>query len=288
VAEISAKDVKALRDKSGAGMMDCKRALSDAGGDLDKAVDLLRERGLAKAGKRAGRATSEGAIGIALQGTRAGMVELGCETDFVAKTEDFQALAQELAQVVAEQQAQEVERVLGAKLGAVSAEERIAATISKVGENVQLKRAACIAVDAGTTGGYVHAGGKLGVIVGLRGGSGDQVEALAKDLAMHVAAHDPTPVSVERSGVPEAVIAKERELLRREAEQSGKPANVIDRIVEGRLNKFYAENCLLEQGFVKDPDRSVGDLVKEASAGAGAELSVVGFARFKVGEAGEE
>jgi len=282
VAQISASDVKALREKTGAGMMDCKKALSEAGGDPEKAVEYLRERGLAKAGKRAGRATSEGAIGIALAGDAAGIVELGCETDFVARTDDFQELARRLAQVVAgTPEADSPQAALDARLDGTPVSEHITQTISKVGENIELKRVDRVAVPGGVTGGYVHAGGKLGVIVGLRGG-GD--EELAKDVAMHVAAHDPTPLSVDRSGVPEEMVAKERDMLRREAMQSGKPEKVIDKIVEGRLGKFFSESCLLEQAFVKDPDRSVGEVVKAAGDG----IEVVGFRRYKLGEASEE
>jgi elongation factor Ts len=289
VASIKASDVKALRDKTGAGMMDCKRALSDAEGDLEKASDLLRERGLAKAGKRAGRATSEGAIGIAVEGGRAGIVELGCETDFVAKTDDFQQLAQEVAAVMSgSDDAEDVEHLLEAPLGDGSIADRITATISRVGENIELKRVARIRVEDGITGGYTHVGGRLGVIVGVRAASGDErVQVLARDLAMHVAAADPTPVAVDRSEVPTELIEKERDLLRREALQSGKPEKVIDRIVDGRINKYYAENCLVEQTFVKDPDKSVGDIVKEVAGAIGGEVVVSAFRRFKLGETSE-
>jgi elongation factor Ts len=289
VASIKASDVKALRDKTGAGMMDCKRALSDAEGDLEKASELLRERGLAKAGKRAGRATSEGAIGIAMEGGRAGIVELGCETDFVAKTDDFQQLAQEVAAVMSGiDDAEDVEQLLAAPLGDGSVADRITATISRVGENIELKRVARIRVEDGITGGYTHIGGKLGVIVGVRAASGDErVQALARDLAMHVAAADPTPIGVDRSEVSAELIEKERDLLRREALQSGKPEKVIDRIVDGRVNKYYAENCLVEQAFVKDPDTSVGDMLKQVAGAIGGEVSVCAFRRFKLGETSE-
>ena len=286
MADISAKDVKALRDHTGAGMMDCKRALADAAGDTDKALGLLRERGLAKAGKRAGRATSEGSVGIALSGASAGLIELGCETDFVAKTDEFQACAAEIASAVAEDASvQSAEQASAATLGAGTVEARVSALATKVGENVQLKRASRLAVEGGFTGGYVHAGGKLGVIVGLRTSlAADAAQVLAKDIAMHIAATDPTPIAVDRDGVPADMADKERELLRRQAEQSGKPENVIERIVEGRMNKFYQEYCLLEQAFVKDADRSVGDLLGAAGEGAG----VTGFIRFRVGESEDE
>jgi elongation factor Ts len=281
VAQISAGDVKALREKTGAGMMDCKNALSDAGGDTEKAVELLRERGLAKAGKRAGRATSEGAIAVAIDGPTAGMVELGCETDFVAKTDAFQDLAAEVAAVVAATgEATTPEAALASKLGDGTVADKVNATISTVGENIELKRVGRIDVGGGVVGGYVHMGGKLGVIVGLVGGG---TEELAKDVAMHVAAHDPTPIAVSRDDVPTDVVEKERELLKREALQSGKPEKVIEKIVDGRINKFYAENCLLEQGFVKDPDQTIGDLVKKAGDG----ITVQSFTRFKLGEGSE-
>jgi len=282
VAQISAGDVKALREKSGAGMMDCKRALADAGGDMEKAGELLRERGLAKAGKRAGRATSEGTIGVAIEDRTAGIIELGCETDFVAKTETFQGLAARVARIVATSpDIASPEAALAAKLDSGTVQDEITATIATVGENIELKRVARVEVSDGVVGGYVHMGGKLGVVVGLSGGGDD---GLARDVAMHVAAHDPTPIAVSRADVPAEVVDKERELLRREALQSGKPEKVIDKIVDGRINKFYAENCLLEQAFVKDPDRTVGDLVKSAGSG----VSVVAFRRFKLGEAQEE
>ncbi len=289
MAEISANDVKALRDKTGAGMMDCKRALGDAGGDLAKAVDLLRERGLAKAVKRQGRETSEGTIGMALAGRSGALVELRCETDFVAKTRVFQELAGELSARVAEDAALAgVPALLEAKLGAERTQERLQATVGRLGENVVLERVARIAVDAdGRVGGYVHAGGKLGVLVALRTQLADGVDALAKDLAMHVAAADPTPVAVDRDGVPGSLLERERELYRRQAQQEGKPPNVIERIVEGRVAKFYKEACLLEQPFVKDPDRSVRQVLAEAVKQLGGPLEVAGFVRFKLGEVAE-
>jgi elongation factor Ts len=289
VAEIAANDVKALRDKTGAGMMDCKRALADAGGDVAKAGELLRERGLAKAVKRQGREAHEGTIGMAFAGGAGALVELRCETDFVAKTPVFQALAGELAGAAAQQASlADVPALLQAKLGAEKVEERIQAAAGRLGENVVLERVARVAVDGeGRVGGYVHAGGKLGVLVALRTPLADGVDALAKDLAMHVAAADPTPVAVDRDGVPAALLERERALYRRQAEQEGKPPNVIERIVEGRVAKFYKEACLLEQPFVKDPERSVRQVVGEAARKLGSPVDVVGFVRFKLGEGAE-
>jgi elongation factor Ts len=288
VAEITAAAVKALRDQTGAGMMDCKRVLADAGGDVKRAVELLRERGLAKAGKREGRATSEGQIAVALRGNAGAMVELACETDFVARTDAFADLARELASALAADPALDgPEALLASDLRGAPAHERVREAIAVLGENVVLKRAARLALaGAGTVGGYVHAGGKLGVLVGLAcEGRGPALDTLARDLAMHVAAADPSPLAVERSGVAPELLASERGIYRRQAEQEGKPAKVLDKIVEGRVAKFLAEVVLLEQAFVKDPDRSIRDLVRDVGKQLGCEVSVTGFRRFKLGEA---
>jgi elongation factor Ts len=290
VAEISAQAVKALREQTGAGMMDCKRVLADAGGDLKRAVELLRERGLAKAGKREGRATSEGVIAIALAGARGGIVELGCETDFVARTDDFGGLAAELARAVAsDPQAGSAAALAQAPIDGEKVADRISAAIAKLGENIVVKRARHLTAPAGgTVGGYLHAGGKLGVLVALATkASGPRVEALAKDVAMHVAAADPSPLAVDRAGVPAELLAGERAIFRKQAEQTGKPPALLDKIVEGRVAKFLSEICLLEQPFVKDPDRSVGDLLREAGRELGGAVAVTAFERFKVGGGGE-
>lgn len=287
MAEISAAAVKALRDQTGAGMMECKKALGDAAGNVERAIELLRERGLAKGAKRAGRATSEGAIALALQETAAGIVELGCETDFVAKTDDFQGLAQAVARAaLAHPDAKTPEQLLARE----KLREQVQATSGKLGENVELKRCARLAVPGtGRTGGYVHAGGRLGVIVALETAArGDDLERLAKDVAMHVAAHDPSPVAIDREGVPKPLLEKETEILRRQAEAEGKPPQVTERIVEGRLKKFYTEVCLLEQAFVKNPDQSVRQLLEEAGKKLGQPVRVAGFVRFKLGETATE
>jgi len=285
MAEISAQAVKALREQTGAGMMDCKRALAEAGGDLARAVEVLRERGLAKAGKREGRATSEGVIAIASRGTTGGMVELGCETDFVARTDDFQALGQALAEAVAaDASLADAEALLASTQGGESVAERVKAAIAKLGENVVVKRVARIDLPGeGTIGGYVHAGGKLGVLVGLSGRAEGDLGAVAKDVAMHVAAADPSPVAVDREGVPAELLAKEREIYRKQAIQEGKPEKILDRIVEGKLAKFVSDICLVEQAFVKDPDKSVGERLKEAG-----DVRVHAFERFKLGQSDEE
>jgi elongation factor Ts len=286
MASVSAADVKKLRTQTGAGMMDCKRALADAKGDLGRATDLLRERGLASAGKRAGRETSEGVVAIARSGSAGSIVELGCETDFVARTDEYQALSDEIAQLVlADPDLASVEQVLAAPLGDGKVADRLNAAISRLGENVELKRARRLSAPAGVTGGYVHAGGKLGVLVSVHSdGKGEALETLAKDIAMHVAAVDPTPLAVDRDSVDPALVEKERAILHAQATQSGKPENVIEKIVEGRLRKFFSENCLLEQAFVKDSDVRVEEVAKRVAAEIGADVKITEFVRFRLGE----
>jgi elongation factor Ts len=288
VSQISAKSVKELRDKTGAGMMDCKRALSDAEGDPERANELLRERGLAKAGKREGRKTTEGVVAIALDTAGiAGMVELGCETDFVARTDEFIAMGDALAKLVlSDPGLATVEGLSAASLDGETVAARITAAITKLGENVVLNRVARLgAMGTGVGGGYVHAGGKLGVIVSLAtSGSGEVLDTLAKDVAMHVAAADPSPIAIDRSGVDSAMLESERAIFRTQAMQGGKPEKIIDKIIEGRINKYLSEICLLEQAYVKDPDRTIGALLSEAASSAGVEIAISGYQRFKLGE----
>ncbi len=291
MAEISAAAVKALRDRTGAGMMECKKALADAGGAVDRAIELLRERGLAKGVKRAGRATSEGTIALAVVDGAAGIVELGCETDFVAKTDDFVAVANALARAAAElPEAETPDDLLSVQQAGRPLREAMQAASGKLGENIELKRFARLGGRGQSkAGGYIHAGGRLGVIVSLEtAAQAAGVHGLAKDVAMHVAAHDPSPVSIDRSGVPKDLIEKEAELFRRQAQQEGKPPPVIERIVEGRLKKYYAEVCLVEQAFVKNPDLSVARLLDEAGKKLGQPVNVTGFVRFKLGETATE
>jgi elongation factor Ts len=247
-------------------MMDCKKALSEAEGDVEKAMELLRASGLAKAGKRAGRDTSEGAVVFKADGGKGAIIELGCETDFVANTPDFQGLAQRVLDAVAEAgNVNDVDTALALPFEGSTMDDVLKIFVGKVGENVQLKRVASVSVD-GVTGGYIHSGGTLAVLV-----------------AMHVAAHDPTPMAVDRDGMPAAEVEKERTFLVQQAKDSGKPDNVIEKMVDGRMNKYFQENTLLAQGFVKDPDKTVGDLVKAA----GSDVSVAAFVRFQLGNTGD-
>jgi elongation factor Ts len=287
VAEISASVVKHLRDKTGAPMMDCKKALADADGDQAKAFELLRERGLAKAAKRAGKETSEGTIALATGDGAAALIELGCETDFVAKTPDFQALAGSLAKAAVEANAATPDAVLAANVGGAKGADVIAAAVGRIGENIQLKRVEKLAAPGGVTGGYIHAGGKLGVMVALATSArGEAVNALAKDVAMHVAAADPSPIAIDRDGVPKAALERESEIFRKQALAEGKPEKIALRIVEGRIKKYYTEVCLLEQPFVKDPDKSVAQLLADASGKLAAPVQVTAFVRFRLGETG--
>ena len=262
--------------------MDCKKALGEAEGDVERAIEVLREKGLAKAAKRAGRDTSEGAVAVSIEGGLGTIVELGCETDFVAKNDQFQTLVQEIADALrAAGGTGDVESALATPMGGETVESQISAAVSRVGENIQLKRASSLETD-GVVGGYVHGVGKLGVLVGIAGASGAEGAGAARDLAMHVAAADPTPLAVDRDGVDPALVEKEKSILRAQALESGNPEKIVDNIVTGRINKFFAEHCLLEQPFVKDPDRKVEDVVGSLEG-----ASVSDFVRFKLGESAE-
>lgn len=287
---ISAQAVKQLREKTGAGMMDCKRALGDAKGDAERAFELLRERGQARAAKRAGRETSEGLIAMALDGAVAGLVEIGCETDFVARTADFQSLATLAATAAAANPAAQSAEALGqVECEGEPLSARIQAAIGKLGENIVLKRHARIAAgpggEAGCAGGYIHAGGKLGAIVALATkAQGPEVAGLARDLAMHVAAADPSPIALTREDIPAEVLQRETAILQKQVEGEGKPAQVAAKIVEGRLRKFYSEVCLLEQPFVKDSKQSVRQFLEESAARIGEPVQIAGFVRYRLGE----
>ena len=286
MAEISAAAVKELRERTGAGMMECKKALTEANGDGEKAVTLLRERGLAKAARREGRTSNEGTIAMALAGEAGALVEIGCETDFVARTDEFQHFANQLAAVAAQSGADSPEALGAAPLDGETVAQRIVAVAAKLRGNVLCKRVARLAAPGGLVGGYVHAGGKLGVLVALRTAArGAGAEAVAKEVSMHVAAADPSPVALDRSGVPAELLANERELFAKQAAQTGKPEKVIEKIVEGRINKFYAEICLLEQPFVMNPDHTIEQMLAQKSKELGSEITVSDFVRFRLGAA---
>lgn len=271
---ISAQMVKELRERTGSGMMECKKALVETGGDLDAAVELMRKQGLAKADKKAGRIAAEGTILIEQSGDgrSAVMVEVNCETDFVATGAEFRAFAEGVARTALESGAAgAVDTLMSAKLGGKTLEETRRELVAKIGENITVRRFERMRPTGDRIGAYLH-GTRIGVLVDLAGGD----DELARDIAMHIAAS--RPVCVDESGVPPDLLAKEREIIAAQSQQEGKPAAIIEKMVEGRLRKYLAEITLLGQPFVKNPDQTVGQRVKAAGA------TVRGFVRMEVGE----
>ena len=269
---VTAAMVKELRDRTGAGMMECKKALVETQGDMDAAIESLRKSGLAQADKKAGRVAAEGRIALAVSddGRKAVMVEVNCETDFVAKDENFNAFADAVARNALAEDPADVETLMASGLDGATVEETRQALVSKIGENVQVRRFVRTSTD-GSLGAYVH-GGRIGVLVDLADGSG----ALARDLAMHVAAMNPGFVSAD--DVPADVVAREKDILVAQAEATGKPPEIIEKMVVGRLRKHLAGITLLGQPFVKDSDLTVAQLLEQNGA------SVRGFDRLAVGE----
>jgi elongation factor Ts len=287
MANITANMVKELRDKTGAGMMDCKAALSESGGDLENAVDWLRKKGLAKAAKKAGRLAADGLIGVAVKANKGVVVEVNSETDFVARNDLFQGLVKMIADVALDVGA-DVDKILDARVGDRNVADAIAETIAKIGENITLRRAAGLAVGKGAIGSYVHNSvtdglGKIGVIVALESaGKGDELKAFGRMVAMHVASAN--PLAVDASGLDAATIERERNVLAEKFKAQGKPANVIEKIVESGLKTFYKEVCLLNQAFIFDDKKSVAQALKESEGKAGAPIKIAGFVRYALGE----
>jgi elongation factor Ts len=268
---ISAKMVKELRDKTGAGMMDCKKALTATDGDMTKAVDWLREKGIAKAAKKAGRVAAEGAVAsyVTPDGKVGALVEINCETDFAAGNEQFKELTAKIAKHIAETKPADLDALNDSEIDGEKVSAIITNATATIGEKVSLRRFVCYE-SAGNLATYIHMGGRIGVLVNLTGGDAQ----LGKDVAMQIAAA--APIAVDESGVPADVIAHEKEVSRQEALESGKPEKIVDRIVEGRIKKYYKEVCLNEQAFVKDPDKQIKDIL------GGNEVKE--FTRFQLGE----
>jgi elongation factor Ts len=289
MANISAGMVKELRDKTGAGMMDCKAALGETGGDLEAAVDWLRKKGLAKAAKKAGRVAAEGLIGVALAANKAIVVEVNSETDFVARNDLFQGLVKMIADVALTAGA-DVAKILAARVGDRTVADAISETIAKVGENMTLRRAALLSVGKGMMASYVHNAvsdglGRIGVIVGLESdGDPDELKAFGRMLAMQVASANPQ--SIDSSGLDPAVVERERNVLAEKFKAQGKAANVIDKIVESGLKTFYKEVCLLDQSFIFDEGgkKNVAQAMKESESRARAPIRITGFVRYALGE----
>jgi elongation factor Ts len=287
MATITAAMVKDLREKTGAGMMDCKQALNEAGGDMEAAVDWLRKKGLSKAAKKAGRVAAEGLIAAVTAGTKGVVVEVNSETDFVARNEQFQGLVKMIGQVALDA-GTDVEAIKAAKVGGVTVDTAIADAIATIGENMTLRRAAQISVGSGVVASYVHNAvtdglGKMGVIVALEStGKADELAALGRQIAMHVAASNPQALDAA-SLDPEAV-RREKDVMADKYRQQGKPEAMIEKIVESGLKTYYKEVTLLEQAFIHDSGKSVAQAVKEAEGRVGAPIKVAGFVRYALGE----
>jgi elongation factor Ts len=291
MANISAQMVKELRESTGAGMMDCKSALTETNGDMTAAQDWLRKKGLSKAAKKAGRVAAEGLIGVLVKGTKGVVVEVNSETDFVARNDLFQGLVKMIADV-AMTAGDDIEKIKAAKAGSITIGDAINDTIAKIGENMSLRRAATLSVSKGAIGSYVHSAvtdglGRIGVLVGLEStGKTDELVALGRLLAMHIAASNPQ--ALDAAGLDPVVIQREKDVLADKFKQQGKPANVIEKIVESGLKTFYKEVTLLEQVYVHDDKKSVAQALKEAEGKVGGPIKVTGFVRFGLGEGVEK
>jgi elongation factor Ts len=287
MASISAAQVKELREKTGAGMMDCKAALSETAGDVEAAIDWLRKKGLARAAKKAGRIAAEGLIGIGLQDRKGVLVEVNSETDFVARNEQFQGLVRRVVNAALAGSA-EVAAINATAAGDGTLADAISSAVATIGENITLRRAGGLTVAKGTVAGYMHSQvaeglGKIGVLVALEsGGRPEELAAFGRMVAMHVAASNPQ--ALDASGLDPAVVAREREVLAERFRAQGKPENVLGKIVESGLKTYYKEVCLLEQAFVHDPGKSVAQALKEVEGKAGAAIRIAGFRRFALGE----
>jgi elongation factor Ts len=287
MAEITASMVKDLREKTGAGMMDCKKALSETGGDLEAAVDWLRAKGIAKAARKASRVAAEGLIGLAVEGRKAALVEVNSETDFVARNPDFQAMVKAIAAAALKAKG-DVEALRGAPYegSGQSITDRIAEMVATIGENMNVRRTAMLAVDQGVIGSYLHNQiapglGKIGVLVALESSaSSDKLANFARQLAMHIAATN--PVALDLGGVAPEVLEREKGILAEK--NAGKPENVLQRIFESGLKSFAKDHTLLEQAYVHDSAKSVSQALKEAEAQSGSAVKIAGFVRFQLGE----
>ena len=287
MATITAAMVKDLREKTGVGMMDCKQALNETNGDMEAAIDWLRKKGLSKAAKKAGRVAAEGLIAAITEGTKGVVVEVNSETDFVARNEQFQGLVKMIGQVALKTGA-DVEKIKAAKVGDVNVDRAIADAIATIGENMTLRRAAELSVSSGVVASYIHNAvfdglGKMGVLVALEStGSKDELAALGRQIAMHVAATNPQ--ALDAAGLDPQVVAREKDVMADKYRQQGKPDAMIAKIVESGLKTYYKEVTLLEQAFIHDNAKTVAQAVKDAEGKVGAPIKVTGFVRYALGE----
>ena len=292
MTQITAALVKDLREKTGAGMMDCKSALNETNGDIESAIDWLRKKGLAKAAKKSGRVAAEGLVGVAVKAQLGVVVEVNSETDFVSRNADFQALVRGIVAVALDKgETATAETVAGAHYpGGGTVAEAVTNAIATIGENMNLRRAQGLHVHEGVVGHYLHGAiadglGRIGVLVALESkGSHEALNALGRQVAMHIAAA--SPVALDAAGVDPAVLEREKNVLREK--NAGKPANVLDKIVESGLKTYYKEVCLVDQAFVHDPSKSVAQAVKDAEKVAGAPIKLKGFVRYALGEGVEK
>jgi elongation factor Ts len=288
MAEITAALVRELREATAAGMMDCKKALTETGGDIDAAIDWMRKNGMAKAAKKAGRVASEGVVAVAADSTSGSMIELNSETDFVSRNDDFQGFAKMLA-TRALTTGGDVDAISATKAdGGQDVAAALTELIAKIGENMSFRRAVKLSVDNGIVAHYVHNAvapdlGRIGVLVALEStGDTDKLSDLGRKIAMHVAATSPLALSVD--DLDQAVVAKERDVFSEQARASGKPDNIVEKMVEGRLRKFYQEVVLLQQAFVMNPDQTVAQLVEATAEELGTPVTLVSYARMGLGE----
>jgi elongation factor Ts len=278
--EITAAIVKELRDRTGAGMMDCKKALNETNGDMEQAVEYLRKKGAATAEKRADRSANEGTVLTDIVNGAGVIVEVNCETDFVARSEDFLGFARRVLDAIKLQHPADLAALLNCESDGLSIEDHLKELIGKIGEKIDIRRFATFSTD-GLLIDYIHPGAKLGVMLEIKGGNAEAVTTLGKDLAMQVAAM--SPVAIDPDSVPDEVKNKELDIYRQQAIEQGKPENMIDRIAEGKLNKYFQEYTLLEQTFLRDTTKSVKEHVEEIGKSIGAPLSISRFERFQVG-----
>ncbi len=272
----TSKDVMELRKKTGAGVADCQKALKETNGDMEKAVDFLREKGIATAAKKASRIAAEGIVAAKINGNVGALVEVNCETDFVAKGDQYKAFVDSVVDYVIENDVKDAEQLIKGKEA-----DTIAAT-AKIGEKIAIRRFAKFVSENGLVESYIHMGGKVGVLVEVDGCTCDSARELAHDVALQIAAAKPTYLCA--SEVPAEVLEHEKEILKAQALNEGKPAAIVDRMVEGRVKKYYEEACLLNQAFVKDPSMTIEKLVKSYSDKMGKTLSIKRFVRFEMGE----
>ncbi|MBN1301808.1 MAG: elongation factor Ts [Melioribacteraceae bacterium] len=281
---ISASQVKELRDKTGAGMMDCKQALTEANGDFGKAVELLRKKGASVAAKRAERSANEGVVKtyISEDGKQAVIVEVNCETDFVAKSDDFIQFSDFVTDAVVKNKPSDIDELMGLSHNGKLVSDELSATIGKIGEKIEVSRFSIDSTDNGTFVDYIHHGAKLGVLVKAENTNSNDVSALLKDIAMQAAAMKPIYLTVDE--VPKTEIEKEKEIYKEVARKEGKPEQILDKIADGRINKFFQEVCLLEQAFIKDNAKSVKDVIADFNKANNSDIKLTRFYRFHLGD----